>query len=222
VLAIPAKRFEKATVSFLTLEEILAILAIPDRGTWIGRRDHTLLLTLFQTGLRVSELTGLRRADLHLGAGANLRCTGKGRKDRATPLTVQTVAVLRSWTTEHVGQPDSPLFPSRRGGPLSRDAVERLIAKYAQVAADHCPTLHDKTITAHVFRHSAAMSLLRAGVDTSVIAIWLGHESIRSTDPYLHADMAIKQQALDRIAPADAPTGRYRPPDRLLAYLQGL
>ena len=222
VLSIPHKRFDKADVCYLNLEEVQAVLAAPDRATWIGRRDHALLLTLFQTGLRVSELIGLRLTDIHLGTGPHLRCHGKGRKERATPLTAQTVAVLRSWVAETAGQPDSPLFPSRRGGALSRDAVERLIAKYADAAADRWPSLRDKTISAHVFRHSCAMSLLRAGVDASVIAIWLGHESLRSTDPYLHADMAIKQRALERTAPADLTPGRYRPPDQLLAFLNSL
>lgn len=222
VLSIPCKRFEKAIVSFLTTGEAEALLAAPDRATWIGRRDHALLLTLFQTGLRVSELTGLRRGDICLSRGAYLRCHGKGRKERSTPLTSQTAAVLRSWMGELGGGPDSPLFPSRRHGPLSRDAVERLIGKYASAAAKRCPSLHDKPISPHVFRHSTAMSLLGAGVDTSVIAIWLGHESVRSTDPYLHADMAIKQRALERMAPPAVPRGRYQPPDHLLAFLQSL
>jgi site-specific recombinase XerD len=222
VLAIPCKRFEKAIISFLTAAEAAAVLAAPDRGTWIGRRDHALLLTLFQTGLRVSELTGLRCQDVCLGKGAHLRCHGKGRKERATPLTSQTAAVLRSWMTELGGEPGSPLFPSRRRGPLSRDAVERLIGKYASAAARRCPSLRGKPISPHVFRHSTAMSLLGAGVDTSVIAIWLGHESVRSTDPYVHADMAIKQRALERMAPPGVPRGRYQPPDQLLAFLEDL
>ena len=222
VLSIPCKRFEKAIVSFLTTGEIEALLAVPDRAAWIGRRDHALLLTLFQTGLRVSELTGLHCGDVSLGRGAHLRCHGKGRKERSTPLTSQTVAVLRSWMAELGGEPDSPLFPSRRRSPLSRDAVERLIGKYASTAAKRCPSLRGKPISPHVFRHSTAMSLLGAGVDTSVIAIWLGHESVRSTDPYVHADMAIKQRALDRMAPPGVPRGRYQPSDQLLAFLQEL
>jgi site-specific recombinase XerD len=222
VLAIPCKRFEKATISFLTAAEAAAVLAVPDRGTWIGRRDHALLLTLFQTGLRVSELTGLCREDVCLGKGAHLRCHGKGRKERSTPLTSQTAAVLRSWVRELGGGPGSPLFPSRRRGPLSRDAVERLVGKYASAAAKRCPSLRGKPLSPHVFRHSTAMALLGAGVDTSVIAIWLGHESVRSTDPYVHADMAIKQRALERMAPPDVPRGRYQPPDQLLAFLQDL
>jgi len=222
VLSIPCKRFEKAIVSFLTTDEIEALLAVPDRATWIGRRDHALLLTLFQTGLRVSELTGLRCGDISLGRGAHLRCHGKGRKERSTPLTSQTAAVLRSWMTELGGGPGSPLFPSRRRSPLSRDAVERLIGKYASAAAKRCPSLHGKAISPHVLRHSNAMSLLGSGVDTSVIAIWLGHESVRSTDPYLHADMAIKQRALERMAPPGVARGRYQPPDQLLAFLESL
>lgn len=222
VLSIPSKRFEKAIVSFLTNDEIEALLAVPDRDTWIGRRDHALLLTLFQTGLRVSELTGLHCGDISLSKGAHLRCHGKGRKERSTPLTSQTVAVLRSWMAELGGERDSPLFPSRRRSPLSRDAVERLIGKYAMAAAKRCPSLHGKPISPHVFRHSTAMSLLGAGVDTSVIAIWLGHESVRSTDPYVHADMAIKQRALDRMAPPGVPRGRYQPSDQLLAFLEDL
>jgi integrase/recombinase XerD len=222
VLSIPCKRFEKAIVSFLTAEEAAALLAAPDRGTWTGRRDHALLLTLFQTGLRVSELTGLRCQDVSLGKGAHLGCHGKGRKERSTPLTSQTAAVLRSWIKELRGGPDSPLFPSRRRGPLSRDAVERLIGKYASTAAKRRPSLRGKPISPHVLRHSNAMSLLGAGVDTSVIALWLGHESVRSTDPYVHADMAIKQRALDRMSPPGVPRGRYQPSDQLLAFLQDL
>ena len=222
VLSIPCKRFEKAIVSFLTIDEVEAFLATPDRATWIGRRDHALLLTLFQTGLRVSELIGLRCGDICLGRAAHLRCHGKGRKERSTPLTSQTVAVLRAWMAELGGEPDSPLFPSRRRSPLSRDAVERRIEKYASAAAKRCPSLHDKAISPHVFRHSTAMSLLGAEVDTSVIAIWLGHESVRSTDPYLHADMAIKQRALERVAPPGVAQGRYQPPDQLLTFLKGL
>jgi integrase/recombinase XerD len=222
VLSIPGKRFEKAVVSFLTVEEAEALLAAPDRADWIGRRDHALLLTLFQTGLRVSELIGLRCGDICLGSGAHLRCHGKGRKERCTPLTSQTAAVLRSWMGELGGEPGSPVFPNRRGGPLSRDAVERLVGKYAAAAATRCPSLQGKPVSPHVFRHSTAMSLLGAGVDSSVIAIWLGHESVRSTDPYLHADMAIKQRALERIAPPTVTRGRYQPPDHLLAFLESL
>ena len=222
VLAIPQKQFERADVCFLTRDEAEALLSTPDRTTWIGRRDHALLHVLLQTGIRVSELTGLRHQDIFLGTGPHLRCHGKGRKQRCSPLTTQTVAVLRAWTQELNAAPDSPLFPSRRGTPLSRDAIERLIDKYARTARPRCPSLGDKRITPHVLRHSTAMSLLSAGVDTSVIALWLGHESVQSTQAYLHADMTIKQRALDRTAPPDTGPGRYHPPDRLLAFLDAL
>lgn len=222
VLAIPQKRFEQAIVSFLTKEEVEAILASPDQTEWIGRRDHALLVVAAQTGLRVSELIGLRRQDISLHHGPHVRCHGKGRKERCTPLTTQTVAVLRAWISAQDTNPDAPLFPSRRGTPLSRDAVERLVDKHAHNAAQRCPSLRDKTISPHVLRHSTAMQLLHAGVDTSVIALWLGHESVQSTQIYLHADMSIKQKALDRIAPVDTHPGRYQPPDALLAFLEAL
>ena len=175
VLAIPQKRFEKAVVSFLTLEEVEALLGCPDRATWTGRRDHALLLLMFQTGLRVSEVVTLCCGDVMLGRGPHVRCLGKGRKARATPLTSQTVAALRAWTEELRGAPESPLFPSRRRAPLSRDAVEKLVDKYARAAAEHRPSLLDKAVSPHVLRHSTAMALLGQGVDTAVIALWLGH-----------------------------------------------
>jgi site-specific recombinase XerD len=222
VLAIPQKRFERAVVSFLTNEEIDAVLAVPDRSTWIGRRDHTLLAVALQTGLRVSELITLRCQDISLGRGRHLRCLGKGRKQRCTPLTAQTAALLRTWLKERNGSADAPAFPSRRGTPLSRDAVERLVDKHATIAADSCQSLRDKAITPHVLRHSTAMRLLQAGVDTSVIALWLGHESVQSTQVYLHADMTIKQRALDRTTPANTTPGRHQAPDSLLAFLDAL
>ena len=222
VLAVPQKRFEKAVVSFLTRQEAEALLAAPDQTTWIGRRDHALLLVLFQTGLRVSEVIGLRVRDVTLGRGAHIRCHGKGRKERSTPLTAQTAAVLRSWMQEVAGEPDSPVFPSRRHSRLSRDAVAAIVDRHAHAAAERCLSLRDKLISPHVLRHSTAMALLDAGVDTSVIALWLGHESVQSTQIYLHADMAIKQRALDRTAPTRTARGRYRPPDRLLAFLEAL
>lgn len=222
VLAIPQKRFERAIVSFLDREEVEAILASPDRTSWLGQRDHALLLLLVQTGLRVSELTGLRCRDVVLTHGAHVFCRGKGRKERCTPLTAQTVAVLRSWLKERCDEPDGPLFPTRRGNRLSTDAVERLVDKHVRLAVPRCQSLADKRVTPHVLRHTAAMELLAAGVDSSVIALWLGHESLQSTQMYLHADMAIKQQALDRTAPHVGAVGRFRPPDALLAFLDGL
>jgi len=222
VLAIPAKRHDHATVSFLTRTETEALLAAPDTTTWHGRRDHTLLLVAVQTGLRVSELTGLTIADAHLGTGPHVYCRGKGRKERCTPLTAQTVAALTSWLAERGGHGPGPLFCTRRGGPLSRDAVERLLAKYVTIAAGNCPSLQAKTVSPHTLRHSAAMALLHSGVDVTVIALWLGHESPASTQVYLHADMQIKERALARTTPPDTEPGRYNAPDSLLAFLDGL
>jgi site-specific recombinase XerD len=222
VLAIPTKRHNRPQVCFLTAEEVQVLLAAPDRASWAGRRDHTLLLLLTQTGLRVSELTGLTVGDARLGTGAHVYCRGKGRKDRCTPLTSQAAAALRTWLAERGGQPTDPLFPSRRGGPLSPDAVEHLLTKHTANAAKHCPSLQAKKVSPHTLRHSAAMSLLHAGVDVTVIALWLGHESPTSTRAYLHADMAMKERALARTTPPDTPPGRYTAPDTLLAFLDSL
>jgi integrase/recombinase XerD len=222
VLALPAKRFDRALISFLTTEEVRALLAAPDRSTWTGRRDHALMLTAIQTGLRVSELTGLRRQDLQLGTISYLFTLGKNRKQRTVPLTTQTVKVLRTWLKERAGQPDDPLFPSNRGGQLSRDAVEWLINKHATTAASHCPTLRTKKVTAHVLRHTTAMTLLQSEISTSVIALWLGHEQESTTRGYLHGDLRLKQRALDRTKPPDTKPGRYRPSDALLRFLDNL
>jgi integrase/recombinase XerD len=222
VLAIPAKRSERRIVTFLNPEEVKALLASPDRSTWAGRRDHALLLTAVQTGLRVSELLALTCGDVQLGTGPHLRTIGKGRKERVAPLTTQTVAVLKVWTRERQGQPADPLFPTRTGRPLTRDAVERRLAKHIQAAKRNCPTLRSKRVSMHVLRHTAAMMLLSAGIDTSTIALWLGHEQERTTHIYLHADLALKQRTLDRTTPPDSRPGRYRPPDSLLAFLDDL
>jgi integrase/recombinase XerD len=222
VLAIPPRRRDRAIVSYLTPGEAEALLAAPDRATWHGRRDHALLLLAIQTGLRVSELTALTRQDAALGTGACVHCHGKGRKDRATPLTSQVAKVLRTWLAELGPAPSGPLFPTRSGGGLSRDAVERLVARHAATAETGCPSIKAKNVTPHTLRHTAAMSLLRAGVDTSVIALWLGHENAETTQIYLHADMTIKEQALARVQPHDTSPGRYRPPDTLLAFLDNL
>lgn len=222
VLAIPPKRFDRALITYLTEPEVDALLAACDQRTWTGRRDHTLLLLAVQTGLRISELTGLTCQDVHPGPGAHVACHGKGRKDRITPLTTSTTAVLRDWLTERGGDPDAALFPTRRGKALSRDAIEHRIAHYADQAAAACPSLHGKAITAHVLRHTTAMRLLHAGVDTSVIALWLGHVSIDTTQIYLHADLKLKEQALARTTPPHGRAGRYQPPDNLLAWLEEL
>ena len=222
VLAIPPKRFDRALITYLAESEVDALLAACDRSTRTGRRDHALLLLAVQTGLRISELTGLTRADLHLGTGAHVACHGKGRKDRITPLTSGTIAVLRDWLTEQDGAPSAPLFATRRGSSLSRDAVEHRLARYTQLAADRCPSLRGKTITAHVLRHTTAMRLLHAGIDTSVIALWLGHVSVDTTQIYLHADLKLKEQALARTKPPNGQAGRYQPPDSLITWLEAL
>jgi integrase/recombinase XerD len=222
VLAIPPKRFDRALISYLTEPEVDALLSCCDQATWTGRRDHALLLLAVQTGLRISELTGLTRADVHLGAGAHVACHGKGRKDRITPLTSTTVTVLRDWLSKHDGDPGAPLFPTHHGTPLSRDAIEHRLAHYTIQATRRCPSLHGKKITAHVLRHTTAMRLLHAGVDTTVIALWLGHVSVETTQIYLHADLELKEQALARTRPPNGRTGRYQPPDSLLTWLEGL
>ena len=209
-------------MSFLDQQEINALLAAIDRTRWIGRRDHSLLTLAIQTGLRVSELTGLRCQDLHLGNGAHVRCLGKGRKARCTPLTAHTVAVAQAWIDERNGQPTDALFATSRGTPLSRDAVALLVNKYADLARQNCPSLHNQNVTPHTLRHTAAMALVRGGVESTVIALWLGHETTRSTDIYIHADLALKERAMARTTPPATAPGRYRPPDDLLAFLDSL
>ena len=222
VLAIPTKRAERNELSYLDQPEVDALLASPDRETWTGRRDHALMDVAVDTGLRVSELTGLKNSDVELGAGAHVRCMGKGRKHRATPLRKETAAVLAVWMRERGGGPDDPLFPTRRGSRIGRGAVERRVAKHAASAAGRCPSLNAKRVTPHVLRHSCAMSFLAQGVDTAVIALWLGHERVETTQIYLHADMSIKERALARTSPPNTKPGRYRATDSLLAFLNGL
>jgi integrase/recombinase XerD len=223
VLAIPAKRRDRNLVTWLTEAEIDALLAAPDRSTWAGRRDHAMLVMAAQSGLRISELTGLRIADIHLDAGAYAHCLGKGRKERATPLTPHTVAVLRVWLRERGGAPTDPTFPTRTGTRMSRDAVEHRLARNLSIARAACPSLRTKRVGMHTLRHSAAMPLLEAGTDVTIIALWLGHEQPATTAQiYLHADMSQKQRAIARVAPPGTAPGRYRPPDPLLAFLEAL
>jgi site-specific recombinase XerD len=222
VLAIPTKRYDRGVVSFLAPDEVDALLAAPDRSTWIGRRDHALLLLAIQTGLRVSELTRVACGDVELRTGASVRCNGKGRKERVTPLTTHTVAVLRVWMQERAGQPADPLFATARGTPMSADAVQRLLAKHAATAATSCRSIANKHVSPHVLRHTCAMNLHQSGVDLTVIALWLGHESIQTTQIYMHADLKLKEQALARTTPPNTKPGRYRAPDALLAFLEGL
>ena len=222
VLAIPAKRGPTPDVCYLTREEIEALLAAPDPTTRLGRRDRALLLVAIHTGLRVSELVGLRRQDVTLEPVAYLNCLGKGRKQRATPLKPETVTVLRAWMAESGGDPHDPLFPGPHGKPLTRDAIRRLVDRHVTTAMAACPSLATKQVTPHVLRHTCAMQMLDTGVDTAVIALWLGHESIRTTDIYRHADLALKQRALARTAPPHINAARYKPPDPLLAFLEAL
>lgn len=222
ILAIPAKRCEHGPVEFLTEEEAAALVAAPDAGTWIGSRDRTLLLVAVQTGLRNSELTSLRRQDVALGTGAHVRCLGKGRKMRCTPLRPDVIAILKQWLLRQPGEPGDPVFPSSRGGHLSADALQRLVSRHAATACQTCPSLKEKSVTPHTLRHAAAMSLLQHGVDLSVIALWLGHESSETTQIYLHADMRLKERALAHANASDLVPTRYKPPDPLLAFLEGL
>ena len=222
ILVIPSKRYDKNPIEFLNRSEIDALVAAPNDRTWIGRRDRVLLLLAVQTGLRVSELVGLCCQDVVIGSGAHVRCQGKGRKTRCTPLRKETVKLLRAWLKEQNDQPTDPLFPNVRGGRLSRDSVEHLVAKHMSVASQCCPSLKHKRISPHSLRHTAAMDLLQHGVDRSVIALWLGHESVETTQIYLHANMAIKEAALAKTSPTKVRAGRYQPGDRLLAFLKGL
>ncbi len=223
VLAIPSKKNDKALVTYLTENEMTALLAAPDRSTARGRRDYALLLLALESGLRVSELTGLTRGSVDLGGGGHVRCQGKGRKERITPLRRETRSVLRTWLDERGGADGDPLFPGPRGGSLSRDAVRRLVERHVARAALACPPLAAKEVSPHTLRHSCAMNLLRHGVDPATIALILGHEDVRTTySVYLHADLELKERALARTAPPRTPTGRYRPPDALLAFLERL
>ena len=222
ILAIPGKRQNRTLVRFLTQPEIDALLAVPDQTKWGGRRDHAFLLVAVQTGLRLSEMTGLRRSDVHLDTGAHVQCFGKGRKERCTPLTKHVVKVLKAWLREPAKNGSDILFPSARGGRLSADGVQYLITKHLMVARQKCPSLRQKRVSSHVLRHSAAMELRQAGVDPSTIALWLGHESVETTQIYLDADLDLKEKALSKTTPINSKAGRYRPSDSLLAFLKSL
>lgn len=223
VLAMPNKRYVKRTVTFLDSDEIAALLAAPDRTTWAGRRDHALLLLALQTGLRASELVGLRCGDVVLGSGSHICCMGKGRKERATPLRRETARLLAAWIgNDNDKDESSPLFPSIRGERLSRDALEHLVRKHCLTAARACPSIGAKRVTPHTLRHSTAMDLLHHGVDPAVIALWLGHENVETTQIYIHADMRMKEKALARVAAPATPSSRFRPDDQLLAFLEAL
>lgn len=222
VLAIPTKRQDRPLVDFLTHPEIEALLTAPEKTTWAGRRDRALLVLAIQTGLRLSELIGIRRRDIVLTSGAHVRCYGKGRKERCTPLTKQTVAVMKNWLEERKGADDDVVFPNARGTQLSSDGVQYILAKHVATARETCPSLKDKRVSPHVLRHTAAMELLQAGVDHSVIALWLGHESSETTMIYLQADLALKEKLLAKTKPLNVKAGRYRPGDKLLQFLNEL
>ncbi len=222
VMAIPFKRFERGPVDFLTKEETTALLKAADANTWLGRRDRMLLEVALQTGLRNSELTRLRREDVHLGGGAHVRCLGKGRKARCTPLRSDVAAHLSEWLSERPPAPATPVFPTAAGNTMSSDALQRLVARHVNTAGKNCPSLKSKRVTPHTLRHTTAMDLLHRGVDITVIALWLGHESIETTQIYLHADMAMKEKALARSTKTNVIPKRYHPTDRLLAFLESL
>lgn len=222
VLAIPPKRHENRLLTYLTDDESDALLAACDLATRTGRRDRAMLTLAVQTGLRISELARLTRADVVLGTGANVHTRGKGRKERRTPLAAAAVEVLRSWLTECSGAGNDPLFPTGTGRHLSRDAIEHRIALHAGIAAECCPSLRRKHVTAHTLRHTCAMRLLDQGVDVAVIALWLGHSQVSTTNIYLHADMKQKERAIARLVPLGGKPGRYRPADALIAFLESL
>ncbi len=222
VIAIPSKRFTRTLVRFLTRAEVDALLAAPDRRTWFGRRDHTFILMAVQTGLRLSEITGTTRDDLVLETGAHVRVIGKGRKERCTPLAKPTAAVLKGWLREPSKGDGRLLFPNVRGERLSVHGVKYMLNKHAATAAKVCPSLKDKRVTVHLFRHTMALEMLQAGVDRAVIALWLGHESVETTQIYLEATLAMKEQALAKTTPPHARPGRFRPGDRLLSFLNSL
>ncbi len=224
VLAIPRKQTERIPRSFLSVPETDALTAAPDLTTWCGRRDHVLLVVALRTGLRLSELTGLRCCDVVLDTAAHLKCLGKGRRRRDTPIDKSTVELLRSWLSERDSGPEDALFPSRRGGRLSPDAVQRLVAKHVATARATCPSLANKQISTHNLRHSCAMDLLRNGLDVAVLALWLGHEKLESVNAYIQADPTLKERALERLTPLNpaAKPGRYAPSDQLLAFLEGI
>jgi len=223
IMAIPTKRHGRNDLTYLTKAEIEALLNAPDQATWLGRRDYTLLLTMITTGVRVSELIAINISDVTLVTGAqHLRVHGKGRKNRATPLKMETTTALRAWLQERAGAPTDPLFPTQQGHPLHRQTVALLVTKHARAAAALCPSLATKRVSPHTLRHTNAMLLQAERIDIATIALWLGHESIKTTYIYQHANNQLKQEAIDRTATIGTPPGRYQPPDSLIAFLEGL
>ncbi|MDA8191560.1 MAG: tyrosine-type recombinase/integrase [Gammaproteobacteria bacterium] len=222
ILAIPMKRFEKPLLGFLSREEVQAVLAAPDASTWCGRRDQVLLAVLYNTGARVSELIGIRVADVTFAATSSIRLHGKGRKQRTVPLWRPTAMALRNWLRYADLRADQPLVPARSGMPMTRTSVAERLALAVAVATASCPTLRGRRISPHTLRHTTAMHLLQAGVDITVIALWLGHQSPATTHTYIEADLAMKERALNAIAPSGTPRNRYRASDALLKFLDDL
>ncbi|HEX4166296.1 MAG TPA: tyrosine-type recombinase/integrase [Bryobacteraceae bacterium] len=218
----PSKRYVRRVLDFLNRPEMDALLAGPDVSTWIGRRDYALLLLGLRTGLRASELVSVRCSDIALGTGAHICCEGKGRKQRCTPIRRDCARVLEAWCKERAGDADDPVFPTIRAEKLSREALERIVHKYAAIAVAKCPSLKGKRVSPHILRHSTAMELLQNGVDRTVIALWLGHESVETTQIYVHADLRLKEKALARVNPSQSKPGRFRPADELLTFLESL
>lgn len=222
VLAIPLWRTDIKVRPYVTREEMDAILAALDRSTWCGRRDHTLLLTVYNTGARVSEMSSLGQGQISFGVKSYVHLHGKGRKERSVPLWSRTARTIKEWLCEIVRNENALVFPNVRGGPLSRFAIHRLLRKAAQRGVCRCPSLRRKRVSPHVIRHGTAMALLQAGGDLAVIALWLGHESIETTNAYVHANLAMKEKALGMVLPMDTPFWRFHADDRLLAHLDSL
>lgn len=222
VLSIPQKKYEKKVISYLTDNEIKSLLKTPDRKKWIGRRDYTLLLLAIQTGLRVSELVNLTVGQLKFGTGAHIKCTGKGRKERCTPLTKQTIAALKEWLKEINEKENDYLFPSSKGSKLNRDTIDKLLKKYVEIAEETCPTFKGKIISPHSLRHTTAMLLLHSKVDCSVIALFLGHESLETTQIYIKADLDIKEKAIAKVKSMDTKFKRFKADDKLIEFLKAL
>jgi len=222
VLAIPSKRYTRTLVRFLLRPEVDALIAAPDRRTWLGRRDHSFILLAAQTGLRLSEMTGLQRQDIVMGTGAHVRVVGKGRKERCTPLAKPTVSTLKAWLREPQRGRQQTVFPNAKGERLTVHGVQYMLSKHSAAASKVCPSLKQKRVTVHVLRHTVAMDLLQEGVDRAVIALWLGHESVETTQMYVEATLAMKEKALAKTAPPHSKPSRYRPDDQLLHFLNGL
>jgi site-specific recombinase XerD len=222
VMAIPMKRFDKPMLGFLSRTEMQAVLDAPDTATWCGQRDRVMFATLYNTGGRVSEITGMRVTDVALEGSAAVRIRGKGRKERSVPLWRTTAAEIRRWLPHIDSRPDRPLFPSRSGTQLSRPAVMTRLQLAVQSAASACPQLAKRRVSPHSIRHSTAMHMLQGGVDITVIALWLGHESPTTTHMYVEADLAMKERALNAVQPPRLKQKRYQPTDSVLHFLETL